>query len=621
MITVEIIVPYLEFSAVAERAFSDYPRKGEVNLILSEISHSQIRNHRFTGDIIIARGLSAFLLNNFIVGTNIILELPMTGYDILRAIYRGINRHDYGGVAIIAAENVIYGIKNSDIPFPVHVSTYSITGVSDIDEVVLEAVRNGASLIVGGDSVVPVCEKYGIDFERIDVGVETVRQVLDEAIRIFNLNREERARSERFKAVIENVDEGIISCDRDKRIVFNNKFVRNIFVSVGTPLEGMLLSELCPALDDPKLEDLSAPETGKIMLLANTDYVVSRIPVFVEGRFTSGIIVFQKLANIHKIESEFRSNTKRKSFVAKYDFNNILGSSPIISNAKSTANDYSKVDANVLIIGETGTGKELFAQSIHNASSRANNPFVAVNCAALPSSLLESELFGYAGGAFTGASKEGKMGLFEMAHTGTIFLDEISEMNMDLQGRLLRVIEQREIMRIGHDRVIPIDIRIIAATNKDIQKLVDNNEFRRDLFYRLNVLRLRIPSLKEMKSDIPMLMQHYLEYYDKKHKTVPHMLDSSIFDLLQHQSWPGNTRQLRNLCERLSTVVKRSIIGVEDILSYCDDNEKTMTHIDSELMELRSALESVGYNRGKAAEILKIDRSTLYRRMKKYKLL
>lgn len=620
MITIEFIVPYEGFRVTAEKAIDDYPNKDEVGFVVSDVPYSQLRNHRFTGDVIIARGLASSFMNNLFLGSNIVLELPMTGYDVLRAIYSGLQTYKVKKAAIIATENVIYGIKNSDIPFPVQVSTYAISDLSNINTIVTNAIDDGNDFIVGGDSVVPVCKKRGIPFSRINVGAESIRQVIDDAINICNHSRNERLRVERFKALIENVDEGIIACDDTKKITICNNYVNKLFHEIPHSLIGTMISDLCQELDEPPLDTLNDPETGKMISISDTGFAVSRIPVRVDGKFVSGVLVFQELANIHKIESEFRRNAKKTSFVAKYKFTNILGESPLLAKAKDMAENYSKYDANVLIVGETGTGKELFAQSIHNASSRSNKPFVAVNCAALPASLLESELFGYASGSFTGASKEGKMGLFEMAHTGTIFLDEISEMSLELQGRLLRVIEQREVLRIGHDKVIPIDIRIIAATNRNIQELIAQNKFRHDLFYRLDVLRLDLPPLRATKEDIPKLMEHYISYYDEKHKTVPHMLDPSIFPFLMGLSWPGNTRELRNLCERLSTVVRGSIIGISDVHSCCGDINSEKREKMQSAIEIEEALRQFQGNKTKASHSLGIDRATLYRRMKKYKI-
>ena len=222
----------------------------------------------------------------------------------------------------------------------------------------------------------------------------------------------------------------------------------------------------------------------------------------------------------------------------------------LIKKAKTIAT----TDSTVLMMGESGTGKELFAQSIHNASNRKERPFVALNCAALSETLLESELFGYEEGAFTGALKGGKPGLFEVAHTGTIFLDEIGDAPPSIQKRLLRVLQEKEIMRVSGNKVIPIDVRIIAATNKHLGGLIKKGEFREDLFYRLNVFPLHIPPLRERREDIEILLQFFLDKYTTLRKqTIPH-INLSIVDFLKDYHWPGNIRQLENLAEFIATV-------------------------------------------------------------------
>lgn len=223
------------------------------------------------------------------------------------------------------------------------------------------------------------------------------------------------------------------------------------------------------------------------------------------------MVAFQDVTRIQEMEGKFYRKIHLRGHVAKYTFDDILFQSSEIKRTIETAQRYSEVDSNILIIGETGTGKEIFAQSIHNHSNRKNNPFVAINCAALPENLLESELFGYAEGAFTGAMKGGKQGFFELAHRGTIFLDEIGEISPKMQSRSLRVLQEREIMRIGDDKVIPVDVRILSATNKDLMQMVKSNDFREDLYYRLSVLDLVLPPLRERREDIPLLVNAFIQ--------------------------------------------------------------------------------------------------------------
>ena len=307
------------------------------------------------------------------------------------------------------------------------------------------------------------------------------------------------------------------------------------------------------------------------------------------------------------------------------------------------AGRYAASDSNVIIIGETGTGKELFAQSIHNASKRKNGPFVAVNCAALPENLLESELFGYVEGAFTGTSKGGKMGLFEQAHGGTLFLDEVGEISMAIQTKLLRVLQERQVRRIGDNKVINVDVRIISATNKSIRKMADVGQFRRDLVYRLDVLRLFLPPLREREADVELLFVNQLQGMAKRNGQLPVKIEAGVFPLLCQYPFFGNIRELRNIAERVFVLHEGDIINAHDVhealypadldmdpsfaistgtglAELTETQEQNSENFLGEEERLRQALKISGGNKGKAAKLLGIDRSTLWRRMKKYEI-
>ena len=333
------------------------------------------------------------------------------------------------------------------------------------------------------------------------------------------------------------------------------------------------------------------------------------------------------------MESQIRKKLLAKGHVAKSLFNDIKGQSKELKKTKEKAKLYAEVDSTVIIMGETGTGKELFAQSIHNYSLRADKPFVAVNCAALPETLLESELFGYVEGAFTGARKGGKTGLFELAHGGTIFLDEISEMSPNLQARFLRVLQEKEVVKIGDDKVIPIDVRVIAATNRDLFEYVGDGKFREDLFYRLCVLRLDIPPLRERKDDIYELVEYFIELKCKILNKKPQKLSSGIMKKLVNYDWPGNVRQLENLIERCLVISSGKEINDEilsealfntpaykiitDQVNYEEISENAGVLKDIEYDAIRKVLHETNGSRKLAAEKLGISVTTLWRRLKK----
>jgi propionate catabolism operon transcriptional regulator len=274
-------------------------------------------------------------------------------------------------------------------------------------------------------------------------------------------------------------------------------------------------------------------EIDQLQKLKNRIILTSRVPIMVEGQAEGVVATFRDVKSIEKSEHKIRRELYSKGLTSKYSFDDIKGNSKTIKKCIKIAQEYADTDFTILVTGETGTGKELFAHSIHNKSRRKNEAFVVINCAALPESLLESELFGYERGTFTGARKEGKIGLFELAHDGTILLDEISEMPLNIQARLLRVIQEKEVMKLGSDRVITIDVRVISTTNKNLWQEVVERRFREDLYYRLNVLELEIPALRQRRKDILDISREFIvanfsnQYFAYQEKW------EKIFELLQ----------------------------------------------------------------------------------------
>ena len=323
---------------------------------------------------------------------------------------------------------------------------------------------------------------------------------------------------------------------------------------------------------------------------------------------------------------------------AAYTFDDIVGSSPVMKACIKTAKEYANSPYNFLITGESGVGKELFAQSVHNYSSRRSGPFVALNCAALPEGLIESELFGYVGGAFTGASKNGQMGKFEFANGGTLFLDEIGELPFHFQSKLLRVLETWTVTRIGGTKPTPINVRLVAATNRDLSKMVSDGLFRQDLFYRLQVLNVEIPPLRNRKEDLITLSEHFLAqasaYSDAPQKT----LSPRAKHVLLEYGWPGNVRELKNVINRVNLVSKQDVISDEDLklAIYSTSNAANLLGKDAQtetkksLDEIRSdinrsyqqliaeAIRQANGNKTKAAEILGVSRKTFYRMLERY---
>ena len=325
-----------------------------------------------------------------------------------------------------------------------------------------------------------------------------------------------------------------------------------------------------------------------------------------------------------KANLQFRVGELQNQIEAQYGFPVVLGNSPAIIEAKELAKKVAKTDATVLLLGETGTGKEVFAEAIHYESLRKDRPFVVVNCSAFSKELLESELFGYKAGAFTGAAKD-KKGLFEEANTGTIFLDELGEMSLDLQAKLLRVLENGTFMKIGETKITKVDVRLIAATNRDLQKEAEENHFRLDLFYRLSGFSIVLPPLRERIGDIETLARHFIKIYVGKIKKKMPEVDEQFIKLLNQHKWNGNIRELKNVIERVIILMDEPVLTPK-LLPYEFHNggyfDMMALDLDSvEKHHIRRILKYAKGNKSEAARILGIGLATLYRKIEEYHLL
>ena len=323
-----------------------------------------------------------------------------------------------------------------------------------------------------------------------------------------------------------------------------------------------------------------------------------------------------------KVVAQKKSAVKIKE-KGDYSFDDIIGHSSVIQHAISLAKKIAPTDTNVLLLGETGTGKEIFANAIHTNSKRLGKPFIAINCSAFPRELLEGELFGHKAGAYTGAVKD-KKGLIELADQGTLFLDEIGEMNIDLQAKLLRVIENGEFIKLGDVKTTKIDVRIIAATNRDMKKSIETGEFRKDLYYRLNVFSIQLPPLRGRMEDLVELANYFLSYYSRKENKPLLKIDKQALRLLEKYSWKGNIRELRNVLERASILADDAEILPEhlpyEIQTQDKASSENLSLASVEKDHIQKVLQHTKGNKTRAAECLGIGLTTLYRKMEEYEI-
>lgn len=371
------------------------------------------------------------------------------------------------------------------------------------------------------------------------------------------------------------------------------------------------------------------------------DMVVQRIPIRKNGKIVGvfGQVMFKDVRDVRKLAHKLKLLESKVEFYekelislrsTKYTIDSIIGVSSALGSLKQDAVQAASTQLPVLITGESGTGKELFAQAIHHTSPRKIHPFVRINCASIPKDLLETELFGYDRGAFTGAKSEGKPGKFELARRGTVFLDEIGDLPLDMQPKLLRVLEEKEFERIGGTRLIKADFRLIAASNQDLEGMLEDGRFRKDLFYRLNVIPLHIPPLRERKEDIIPMARHMLNQISNDASILEIALDAQAERAMLNYDWPGNGRELSNVLERIVSTLKGDTIYLCDLPFYLYRSRKQLPgegrkslkniHDSAEREAIRYALESTDYNKAKAADLLGIHRTALYKKMRKYSI-
>ena len=352
-----------------------------------------------------------------------------------------------------------------------------------------------------------------------------------------------------WKLLLDEMGSGVIVTDGEERIELINNKAEKILEINKSRWQGKRLEKLANSGYDLNFLMTKKEKSEELLQYQGRDLVLSVKKVKFNDDFYGKIIIFRLYNEMVEVQQKIHKKLVGKGHQANYNFSDIIGKDPKFNEAREIAKKISLSDSTVLLLGDSGTGKEMFAGAIHNYSHRSNHPFVAVNCATLPENLLESELFGYEEGAFTGAKKGGKIGLFERADKGTLFLDEIGDLPLNLQARLLRALEEKEIMRVGGNSVISVDVRVIAATNKNLLKRVKEGKFRKDLFYRLNVFQVNLPSLANRKKDIPLLIEHFLKNQNCDREVVK---DFEIF--YNNYLWPGNARELKNVLEYMTTV-------------------------------------------------------------------
>lgn len=574
-------------------------------------------------DVIIARGETAVNIRDECPEA-IVVSIPITGIDLAMALEEA---RGYGStVAVISFPSMIRRIEQLATPLSIQILKFELPkfpSAEMIEQIVDDAIATEAGSILGGYTPMLAVKRRNLPYVSIPTSDEAYIETFHNARSLVKSLEQERGRSGFIAGVLDYAYEGIVSIDHTGKISLINPVAQKILKYRPVKNRDKYIGDVFPELELQAVLRNGREERDKIIRIKGSQILCNKAPILSRKRVIGAVATFQEIDRIRNMESRIRKEVYAKGHVARYTFGMIQAVDKKTKAVLQVAESIAEADSNTIILGETGTGKEVFAQSIHHASGRRNGPFVAVNCAALPASLLESELFGYVEGAFTGAKKEGKQGVFEIAHMGTLFLDEIAEMDIALQSHLLRALQERAIMRVGGDRVIPVDVRIIAATHNDLRVLIKEGRFRQDLYYRLNILNLFLPPLRERRRDIPSYAQAFIdECASAVGKSI--ILSPGALRYLEHLDWPGNIRELRNMMERVAAIAKRERISANYIRELLESSfpaantERRNIKQEHERNELCTALETSGGDLDKAARILGVSRVTLWRRMNKH---
>ncbi|WP_257347261.1 sigma 54-interacting transcriptional regulator [Pseudalkalibacillus decolorationis] len=622
MVKIGIISPSVEFTRIAEEVSKQtnipvFIKQGALKRGLVQ-AKNLVEQHGVS--VIVARGATAQLLDEKL--SIPVVKIKVNGFDLLKT-FKQAQQLGNKIVFIDSKENYHnYDLKLLEELFSIQIILRQYQDERDITNHIKDVAESKiASVIVGtAECLANTALKKGIKSYVVDSAREAILDALNQAVETYYLYEKEKLRQTHLEAIISYAFDGVIATGFEGRVFVYNEIAEKLIGLKSTEIIGRKLEKIHHPFLQKLFGDGKTVEK-KIVSLGSQRFVVNRIKLAENNE--SFVITFQEVNKLVQLDGQLRRQLHNKRFFAKHTFNDIVHESVIMKKTIMIARKFSLSDSSIFINGESGTGKELFAQSTHNESLRKEGPFVAVNCAALPKDLLESELFGYEEGAFTGAKKGGKPGLFEMAHQGTLFLDEIGELSLDLQSRMLRVLQEKEVMRIGGEKIIPVNVRVVSASNKNLKRLVAEKEFREDLYYRLNILQIKLPPLRERKEDLLPLINHILT---KNNTSIESLEKRLLYELLAY-NWPGNIRELENVLERIVVMQHLSPDDIRDVVfddpvnyyekspsSKIEINVGSMKDMEGEIIQ--SLYEKYGGNKQEVAQLLGVSRTTVWKKIK-----
>ncbi len=630
--TIALLAPYGSLCSIFSQAAQDKPCRlvMKTGMALEEAVDEARRIIKTDApDVICSRGGTADYLKSQLDVP--VVDISTTALDLLRTLLPFSKK--LGKVAFFHYLTPMPEVQTVAKALGMEIREYFFHTREEMKARMLQAAAEGVQLGVGGALVTGMRDICGVEGILLEAGEDAVARSLNEALGIARVRRMDRQRHASLVTILDTVTEGIIATDSSNRLTLVNPAAAKLLDISPENALGLDARSVVPNTRTLEVLRKGQPELNEIQDLKGLTIVTNRVPIRSNGNILGVVCTFSGAERIRQAERRLRQ--KKDAFRARWRMDDILTHDAAMEDLKSLAQRYARTDATVLLLGESGTGKELFAQGMHLASGRRDGPFVPVNCAAIPEDLLESELFGYEEGAFTGARRSGKPGMFEMAHDGTIFLDEIGELPLHLQARLLRVLQEREVMHVGGDETVRINARVICATNRDLAGEVAEGRFREDLYYRCNVLQIAIPPLRARGEDVLHLARTFLERHPAgRRPDAASVMVEAVRKELCGYSWPGNVRELESCMERLALSMElfperspqehfacvfrptvsakgRPARNVGDVRPLRESLEEAEREI------LRRALARCAGDAARAAKLLGIGRTTLWRKLQK----
>ncbi|MFM0081527.1 propionate catabolism operon regulatory protein PrpR [Paraburkholderia sediminicola] len=591
-------------------------------------------------DVVIAGGSNGAYLKTR-VSVPVVLIGP-TGFDVMHALARA--RRDGAKVALVTHGETPDEVRRFIAAYGIDVTFASYQSAQDAESVVLDLRDRGVDAVVGPGLIADLAANAGMGAVFL-YSRASVRAAFDTALEVAQATRRETVRRQRLDNLLQHLRDGVVALDAQGRVEAMNQRLASVLGIDAAQAVGRALLELAPDLAG----SLPDADGDAFCTVRGASYVVHRGPLASSSSAAGTVLTFQESRAVERLDRTLRSRQRVQQFSARYQLGDIVGVSNSIERVRTLVQRYAKSDATVLILGESGTGKEMVAQSMHQLSARRDFAFVAINCGAFPEALLESELFGYEEGAFTGARKGGKAGLIEVAHRGTLFLDEIAEMPLSLQSRLLRVLQEREVVRLGSTEPTRVDIRVVAATHRALTAGIETGSFRADLYYRLNILSIALPPLRERPADLlPLAVELLLQAASREPRLTARLPDAdaarrvlaSLSEPLKRYTWPGNVRELQNVIERIAveladadtstdsngaaeTLFTREILRTVAPEIFEQPHTRTKKaaltlrersrHVEAD--EIRAALAACDGDRDAVCQALGISKTTLWRKL------